>query len=178
MRRAVTTEYLKDCLGTALVSLMQEKPVEKISVNELVKRAHVGRTTYFRYFSSKDELLSYQIERLWGRYLESVEEDRTMRGKSCDFTRTQLLQLVFEFYLSIHETVDIVLGTSHERSLMISPLGRAFASGPSAEGYYQGCFIGYGVCGVICAWARRGYQESPKHMVEIVSSLWNPDDER
>ena len=53
MRRSTaTTEYLKECMGTALLELMKEKPMEKISIEEMTAKADVGRSTYFRYFKT------------------------------------------------------------------------------------------------------------------------------
>ena len=31
-RTTATTDYLKECMGTALLELMKEKPIEKISI--------------------------------------------------------------------------------------------------------------------------------------------------
>ena len=45
-RTTATTEYLKECMGTALLELMREKPLEKISIEEMTARADVGRSTY------------------------------------------------------------------------------------------------------------------------------------
>lgn len=60
-RTTATTDYLKECMGTALLELMKEKPIEKISIEEMTAKADVGRSTYFRYFKSKDEVLSFKI---------------------------------------------------------------------------------------------------------------------
>ena len=64
-RTTATTDYLKECMGTALLELMKEKPIEKISIEEMTAKADVGRSTYFRYFKSKDEVLSFKITCLW-----------------------------------------------------------------------------------------------------------------
>ena len=34
-RTTATTDYLKECMGTALLELMKEKPIEKISIEEM-----------------------------------------------------------------------------------------------------------------------------------------------
>ena len=69
MRRSTaTTEYLKECMGTALLELMKEKPMEKISIEEMTAKADVGRSTYFRYFKTKDEVLVFKILCLWKYY--------------------------------------------------------------------------------------------------------------
>ena len=71
MRRSTaTTEYLKECMGTALLELMKEKPMEKISIEEMTAKADVGRSTYFRYFKTKDEVLVFKILCLWNRFSE------------------------------------------------------------------------------------------------------------
>ena len=41
-RTTATTGYLKECMGTALLELMKEKPIEKISIEEMTAKADVG----------------------------------------------------------------------------------------------------------------------------------------
>ena len=64
-RRQETTEMLKESMGDALLSLMKEKPLEKITIEEMTAKADVGRVTYFRYFKSKDEVLAFKFRKLW-----------------------------------------------------------------------------------------------------------------
>ena len=40
-RTTATTDYLKECMGTALLELMKEKPIEKISIEEMTAKADV-----------------------------------------------------------------------------------------------------------------------------------------
>ena len=44
-------------LHEALTSLIREKPYEGISVKDVLKRANVGRSTFYAHFQNKDELL-------------------------------------------------------------------------------------------------------------------------
>ena len=44
-------------LHEALTSLIREKPYEGISVKDVLKRADVGRSTFYAHFHNKDELL-------------------------------------------------------------------------------------------------------------------------
>lgn len=53
MRIAKPNDYLKECIADAIIVLIKEKPIEKISIDEIVKKAGVGRATYFRAFNSK-----------------------------------------------------------------------------------------------------------------------------
>src|SRR4249920_1876063 len=46
----------RDALGDALVELMQEKQFDSITVQDVLDRAHVGRSTFYSHYSDKDDL--------------------------------------------------------------------------------------------------------------------------
>lgn len=53
-RRILRTRQL---LSQALVELMQEQHYERITVQDIVDRANVGRSTFYAHFENKDDLL-------------------------------------------------------------------------------------------------------------------------
>ena len=69
-RRTETTEYLKGCVADALIELMETTPLEKIKVQDITDRAGVGRVTYFRYFESKTDILSFKLMTLWYSWID------------------------------------------------------------------------------------------------------------
>lgn len=50
-------------LGGALTELMREKPIDDITVQEVLDRASVGRSTFYLHFRDKDDLLLSQLEK-------------------------------------------------------------------------------------------------------------------
>src|SRR5579864_7820403 len=64
-------------LGRALVELMQEKPIDSITVQEVLDRAHVGRSTFYLHFRDKDDLLLSQLE----TFLETMSTTLTLRNE-------------------------------------------------------------------------------------------------
>src|SRR5262249_17076016 len=50
-------------LGSALWDLLQEHPVDAITVQQVLDRADVGRSTFYAHFRGKDDLLVGEIER-------------------------------------------------------------------------------------------------------------------
>ncbi len=46
----------RDTLGDALVQLIQEKPFDEITVQDVLDRACVGRTTFYTHYRDKDDL--------------------------------------------------------------------------------------------------------------------------
>src|SRR5947209_14529730 len=51
-------------LGSALIELIQEKPIDEVTVQEVLDRASVGRSTFYLHFRDKDDLLFSQLEGL------------------------------------------------------------------------------------------------------------------
>ena len=59
-RREMLTLELREDIGSAILDLMREKPLDKITVDEFSERANVGRATFYRQFGSKEEAISYK----------------------------------------------------------------------------------------------------------------------
>jgi AcrR family transcriptional regulator len=58
-RRVVRT---RDLLGDALVALIQEKPFERITVQDVLDRAGVGRSTFYTHYKDKTDLFLSDAE--------------------------------------------------------------------------------------------------------------------
>ncbi len=50
-------------LGSALVALIQEKSIDDVTVQEVLDRASVGRSTFYLHFRDKNDLLLSQLEK-------------------------------------------------------------------------------------------------------------------
>jgi AcrR family transcriptional regulator len=49
-------------LGNALLTLIQEKPINEVTVQDVLDRASVGRSTFYLHYRDKDDLLLSQLE--------------------------------------------------------------------------------------------------------------------
>lgn len=61
-RRARRT---RDALGDALVGLMHERPFKSITVQDVLDRADVGRSTFYTHYRDKDDLFFSDVEDFW-----------------------------------------------------------------------------------------------------------------
>src|SRR4030095_3886038 len=52
----------RDALGDALITLMQKKPFDTITVQDVLDRAHVSRSTFYTHYTDKDDLLMSDAE--------------------------------------------------------------------------------------------------------------------
>ncbi|MCR5202738.1 MAG: TetR/AcrR family transcriptional regulator [Lachnospiraceae bacterium] len=59
MKTNTSKEFLKDCLSDSLIKLLNKKGLNNISIDEITDTAGVSRSTYYRSFNSKEEVLLY-----------------------------------------------------------------------------------------------------------------------
>lgn len=71
-----------DLLRTAMLSLIQEKGFEAISVQEIVDRANVGRATFYTHFDCKEDLLASGFDGLRISLKELQRKARLREPKS------------------------------------------------------------------------------------------------
>jgi len=151
-------------MGTALLELMREKPLEKISIEEMTAKADVGRSTYFRYFKSKEEVLSFKIHCMWKQFCEERSATTLKSGSS------EEIRLFFDFCLFLRPVNDMLYAGGHQNAILdaytqiIDPTRQQ----DDIQSYYLNSFLAYGVFGLVNAWILRGYQESPREMEHII----------
>lgn len=58
MSNKESNRMTRECLQTALITLMGQKPFEKITISELVRRSGVSRTAFYRNYNTKEDILN------------------------------------------------------------------------------------------------------------------------
>jgi AcrR family transcriptional regulator len=96
-RRVLRT---RDRLGDALIALMQEKSFDEITVQDVLDRAGVGRSTFYVHYSDKNDLFLSDVE----DFLEKVSTALKRLG-----TSTKRLFPVQEFFTHVGESRELYL---------------------------------------------------------------------
>ena len=142
---------------------MKNRPIEKITVDELTAKANVGRVTYFRNFRSKDDILTQYIVGKWRSY----EQDNHLKEyRINDMTR---VLKYFEFCYSMREINDVII--RQERQTVLMQAYESVFQGDSTgaeEDAYERAYMAHGLYGVLLKWAKDGYRETPRKMAELV----------
>ena len=76
MKNCELRERTKEKLATALISAMEEKALDKITVKELIEKAEVNRKTFYYYFPDIYGLLEWVISRESNKLITEIQNNR------------------------------------------------------------------------------------------------------
>ena len=164
----------RDALGDALIALMQEKPFETITVQEVLDRAHVSRSTFYSHYSDKDDLLMSDAEEFFESLSMALsahddKSDRVFPVKEF-FTHLADVQPFFKALVKsgkFQENMELARGhfaRGIERRL--SELPRA-SSIPANERAAIAFTQAGALLSLLTWWLDRGMREPPEQMDDL-----------
>jgi AcrR family transcriptional regulator len=171
----------RDALGDALVALMQEKPFETITVQDVLDRAEVSRSTFYSHYSDKDDLLMSDAE----EFFESISMALSVHGDQSDrvfpvrefFVHLSDVQPFFKALVKsgkYQENMELARGhfaRGIERRL--SELPRSKSIPPNQLSAIAFTHAG-ALLSLLTWWLDRGMRESPAEMDELFHRMiWN-----
>jgi AcrR family transcriptional regulator len=171
----------RDALGDALVALMQEKPFDTITVQDVLDRAHVSRSTFYSHYSDKDDLLMSDAEEFFERLSMtlSAHGDKSDRVFPVQEFFTHLAD-VQPFYKALvksgrfQENMELARGhfaRGIERRLSELPRARSIPTNelPAIAFTHAGALLS-----LLTWWLDRGMREPPEQMDALFHRmLWN-----
>ncbi len=167
MNNEESNKLTKECLTKALIYLMNEKPFDSITISELVKRAGVSRTAFYRNYSSKEDIIhevAQGVVELVGTLIE--------KSSSTDKPEKQYREF-FELakdngdILKILSRSEFSVGILFENGSIIDKL---YPSNTPLE-HYRRLAAEAAFYKILRVWADTGMQETPAEMAKICSEI-------
>jgi AcrR family transcriptional regulator len=171
----------RDALGDALVALMQEKPFDTITVQDVLDRANVSRSTFYTHYSDKDDLLMSDAE----EFFEAISMALSQQGDKSDrvfpvqefFAHLADVQPFFKALMKsgkYQENMELARGhfaRGIERRLAELPRSQSVPPHelPAMAFTHAGALLS-----LLTWWLDRGMRESPAEMDQLFHRLvWN-----
>lgn len=160
-------QVTRESLSIALIYLMNEKSFDKISITELVARAGVSRTAFYRNYTDKEDLLKQIGSALITRVTElnlNEHESRSRYDWCLElFKAVKTYQKSFALFSNA--------GLTPEKLFDRYTFTDAFTpTKDKKERYYRIAEEG-ALVSLLNTWFREGMQESPEEMAEICVSM-------
>jgi AcrR family transcriptional regulator len=173
----------RDALGDALVALMQEKPFDTITVQDVLDRAHVSRSTFYSHYSDKDDLLMSDAD----EFFQALSMALSQHGDKSDrvfpvqefFAHLSHVQPFFKALVKSGKYQEnMELAREHfargiERRLAELPRGQSIPPHelPAIAFAHAGALMS-----LLVWWLDRGMRETPAEMDQLFHrKVWNGD---
>lgn len=148
-------------LADALMNLMEKKPFQKITVNELCLQAGIHRSTFYLHYKDKYDLLTFSLERTFKAFENTLDTMNTLdflisflsycQEKEKIFSHIFTSGLDLELQTILHEFLKKnFIKYSHEKNA-----GKALLPGPME--YLADFYVG-GLMISVFQWMKNGYK--------------------
>ncbi len=178
-KQPAVTEKTRQKFVDAFWALAWEKPMSKIAVNELTKRAGYNRSTFYEYFLDTDHLLTYiedqLLEEVRQTALKNIAETSDAKTAT-DLVRTNLFPNIFS---ALNEKVYLLSGpngdpgfSSKLRDVLIPVVAPYLPISPEQPNFdYLISFINSASFGILQHWHEQNKNLSSEEVCMMMQNL-------
>ncbi len=173
MRRKNTThEMMMGYMATALLELMLEKDYTKISIGEIAKKAGVDRSSYYRHFKSKEDIISFFFDMVLKESLDGYTN-----LSSIDFTL--YIHSIYTAFFNYRKEI-LIIHYANLSFLLLDVLSKRFQFSELATQFpltkqYELSYIIGGIYNNLIFWMNRDMKETPDELTEISLQFRNEE---
>lgn len=173
------TQRTKHQLGRALVELVEEKRFDDITVQEVIDRAEVGRSTFYTHFRDKEDLFRKDWEKFLNFLAQQIDWDKAGKGPFMPivffFSHLQDVQTFYKGLVLSRKT-DAVFksGTEYLSHQIEAALIRRVKHKPSIPIPILSNYLANEVFSLLRWWLDQNMPYPPQRMDEIFHDLVNP----
>lgn len=164
----------------AMLQLIREKPFEKITISEVIRLAHVSRTTYYYHYYEQTEVVDEIISDFY-RDLQAVfDDERTRPTPSYETLFPRCIHVFLEHGEALRTILASSLSEHLERSFFSLWIQYGLQWEESFQDYYAsaekadhltGSFVFSGIWGLLREWVLSGCEEPEDKVSDLLKRL-------
>ena len=157
--------FVKDQITVALLDLLKKKKLKDISVSEIAEQAQVGRVSFYRNYTDKEDVIRQYTGNLlrgWRNQYDAEKDHET-----CDIHH--MFGSMFAHFKGNGDFYEL-LYRQGLLSYVLDTLKESMEVNPEKSNLeaYVSAFIAYGIYGWIEEWFARGMTESAESMAQLL----------
>lgn len=162
----------------SLIELMNIKTFQEVTISELASHADLGRRTFYRNFTSKEDVIESHLNLMINEFITYLNTQEVLTSKICLLQIFTLCQKNKSFLLGLYhsnmlsyllEKWNLHLPIIHQT--MIDKLPNFPNQSDKTALEYTLAFNTGGVWNVVSKWVSSGMKESSKELTYIVMKL-------
>lgn len=173
---AAKGSWLEECMFEALVRLLEQKPYDKISITEITRKAGVSRMSYYRNYTTKDEIFTKFWDRRFDDSLqELLREEVSIYSFAVDFFKQHrsgnYYWLRFRLAEHLESTIIKVMMEKMNKYLYNIFFRVRFRELSKPLDHYEAAYIAGGLVNLSRYWVQDWFKESPEEMAAAFCRL-------
>lgn len=166
-----SNQLARECIVTALIQLAMQKPFSAITISELTQKAGVSRMTYYRNYTSKEEVFQEYMKDIVIAYKRDMEQTK----KPKTYGEYENILRCFRYFEKYREFIICLLNIGMGKLLLDAVCGFLLDTyytdqSPSAKLYYALLAYAGALCTVYMGWMANNSQESLETLAHIIHS--------
>lgn len=157
-------DLCRQSIETALIELLEDKPLDQISISQLVAKAGVSRNAFYRNYRSKEDILKQRLDQLIRRIFKELKLfDLTSQANQAWYylfneakKEEQLLRLIFKNQL---QSLITQIVTKRLKAYQRWKLHQ--------QSHYTRLFWSNAIVSVLVDWIKDGMPKSAEEMANM-----------
>lgn len=157
-------------ISTAFINLLITEEYEQITITQIAYAAGVDRSTFYRNFSSKEDIIISITEQIRNEYIEEIENLEQMNL----YTITKVYFDLWSTYTPLLNSVknNNLLGiTMESTTAMFFDIYNYFSKQEGVNLPYTIDFISGGLVNILDNWSKNGAKKTPEEMALLVVNI-------
>ncbi|MGN0287939.1 MAG: TetR/AcrR family transcriptional regulator [Atopobiaceae bacterium] len=172
MERQTDEELMCECLALTLVDLMDTRPLSSISVSELTKQAGISRATFYRHFSSAEDVLERYIACIMHGYEREVVHGRGFAS----YIVPENIVLMAAYFRRHRKLVEVLLAR-HMGDFLRKPIVQgvlALSLRSEVDLHERALAVAYAnsLFGLLAQWMEDGMKTAPEDIADTLCELY------
>ena len=165
------TQMTRHLFRTALVELMQDKPLHKITIKEICDKADLNRATFYLHYRDQDELFDEIIALFEKDITENIFK---LTGEG---DKVVLMSKYFDFIRNNSGLYTILMTDVGAKTRIVTDVLSELKAempvyGNELENRYVYTFLIDGTCSIIQRWIDNGFDMSTKDLAKRIDNIY------